>query len=47
MPAIRPGGQPRGAPPYLMGNHVIAERMYRHNPEVILNVPPRTRDLRR
>jgi hypothetical protein len=35
-------GSPRGAPPYLIGNHVIAERMYRHDLEVMLNVPPRT-----
>jgi len=25
-----------------MGNHVIAERMYQHDPEVMLNAPPGT-----
>ena len=25
-----------------MGNHVIAERMYRHDPEVMLHAPPGT-----
>jgi uncharacterized protein (DUF302 family) len=27
---------------YLMGNHIIAERMYRHDPSVMLYVPLRT-----
>ena len=27
---------------YLMGNHVIAERMYRHDPSVMLYAPLRT-----
>ena len=39
---MSPAGQPRDAPPYLIGNHVIAERMYRHDPKVMLNAPPGT-----
>ncbi|CQD20550.1 hypothetical protein BN970_04703 [Mycolicibacterium conceptionense] len=27
---------------YLMGNHTIAERMYRHDPAVMLHAPLRT-----
>jgi uncharacterized protein (DUF302 family) len=27
---------------YLMGNHTIAERMYRHDPSVMLHAPLRT-----
>jgi hypothetical protein len=27
---------------YLMGNHTIAERMFRHNPSVMLHAPLRT-----
>jgi len=28
---------------YLMGNHTIAERMFRHDPAVMLHAPLRTR----
>jgi hypothetical protein len=32
---------------YLMGNQVIAERMYRRNPAVMLHAQPGHRDVRR
>lgn len=35
------GNRQRGAE-YLMGNHTIAQRMYRHNPAIILYAPLRT-----
>lgn len=34
-------GHHRKAIQYLMGNHVIAERMYRHHPDAVLYAPPR------
>ncbi|SEO87878.1 DUF302 domain-containing protein [Actinacidiphila rubida] len=34
-------GHRRKAIQYLMGNHVIAERMYRHHPDAVLYAPPR------
>ncbi|WP_426567357.1 DUF302 domain-containing protein [Streptomyces canus] len=35
-------GNPGSCATYLMGNHTIAERMYRHNPAVMLYAPLRT-----
>ncbi|MFF4055487.1 DUF302 domain-containing protein [Streptomyces sp. NPDC001668] len=35
-------GHARRCTTYLMGNHTIAERMYRHNPGVMLYAPLRT-----
>lgn len=40
-PLMRLAGNTRRATKYLMGNHVIAERMYRHDPGVSLYVPLR------
>jgi Domain of unknown function DUF302 len=34
-------GHRRKAIQYLMGNHVIAERMYRYHPDAVLYAPPR------
>ncbi|MGP4016249.1 DUF302 domain-containing protein [Saccharopolyspora sp. 5N708] len=35
-------GNPGSCATYLMGNHTIAERMYRHDPAVMLYAPLRT-----
>ncbi|MGH3853857.1 MAG: DUF302 domain-containing protein, partial [Pseudonocardiaceae bacterium] len=35
-------GHRSGGAAYLMGNHTIAERMYRHDPAVMLHAPLRT-----
>lgn len=35
-------GHDRRCTTYLMGNHVIAERMYRHDPGILLYAPLRT-----
>ena len=40
-PLMRVAGHANRATEYLMGNHVIAEIMYRHNPAVALFVPLR------
>ncbi|WP_411088911.1 DUF302 domain-containing protein [Streptomyces sp. 061-3] len=39
---MRMAGHERRCTAYLMGNHTIAERMYRHNPGVMLYAPLRT-----
>lgn len=39
---MRLAGHPRRCTAYLMGNHTIAERMYRHDPAVTLYAPLRT-----
>lgn len=39
---MRVAGHDRRCTTYLMGNHIVAERMYRHNPGVILYAPLRT-----
>jgi hypothetical protein len=41
-PAMTGSGSNRPATEYLMGNHTIAERMYRHDPGVMLHAPLRT-----
>lgn len=40
-PIMVPSGSRFGCVEYLMGNHVIAERMYRHDPTVMLYAPLR------
>lgn len=40
-PLVKLAGHPRRCVEYLMGNHTIAERMYRHDPAVMLYVPLR------
>ncbi|AWT55328.1 MULTISPECIES: DUF302 domain-containing protein [Mycolicibacterium] len=40
--AMALSGSNRPASIYLMGNHTIAERMYRHDPSVMLHAPLRT-----
>jgi len=45
-PLMSLAGNTRRATEYLMGNHVIAETMYRHDPAVALYVPLRWCDLR-
>ncbi|MER6064542.1 hypothetical protein [Streptomyces sp. NPDC001792] len=39
---MRLAGNPGLCATYLMGNHIIAERMYRHDPGVMLYAPLRT-----
>jgi uncharacterized protein DUF302 len=39
---MRLAGDPGSCVTYLMGNHTIAERMYRHDPAVMLYAPLRT-----
>lgn len=39
---MRVAGHERRCTTYLMGNHTIAERMYRHSPGIILYAPLRT-----
>ena len=39
---MRLAGPSRPCVEYLMGNHTIAQRMYRHNPAVMLHAPLRT-----
>jgi hypothetical protein len=39
---MRLAGNPGSCAAYLMGNHTIAERMYRHDPAVMLYAPLRT-----
>ncbi len=39
---MRVAGHGQRCTTYLMGNHTIAERMYRHNPGVMLYAPLRT-----
>jgi hypothetical protein len=41
-PTMALSGATRRATEYLMGNHTIAERMYRHDPAVMLHAPLRT-----
>jgi uncharacterized protein (DUF302 family) len=41
-PVMTLAGDPALCTTYLMGNHVIAEQMYRHDPSVMLYVPLRT-----
>lgn len=41
-PAMVGSGSDWPATEYLMGNHTIAERMYRHDPGVMLHAPLRT-----
>ena len=41
-PMMRVAGHDRRCTTYLMGNHIIAERMYRHDPGVMLYAPLRT-----
>jgi hypothetical protein len=38
---MRMAGHDRRCTTYLMGNHIIAERMYRHNPGIMLYAPLR------
>jgi uncharacterized protein (DUF302 family) len=40
-PMMRLAGHDRRCTTYLMGNHVVAERMYRHDPGVLLYAPLR------
>lgn len=40
-PLMSLAGHTRGAIAYLMGNHVVAERMYRHTPDALLYAPLR------
>jgi hypothetical protein len=42
VPSMTGSGSSRPATEYLMGNHTIAERMYRHDPSVMLHAPLRT-----
>jgi len=42
MPVMRMAGHERRAITYLMGNNVIAETMFRHDPGIILYAPLRT-----
>jgi hypothetical protein len=42
MPVLRLSGHQRRAVTYMMGNNVIAETMYRHDPGTILYAPLRT-----
>jgi hypothetical protein len=39
---MRLAGDPARCSSYLMGNHTIAERMYRHDPAIMLYAPLRT-----
>ncbi len=41
-PAMAASGSPWQATQYLMGNHTIAERMFRHDPAIMLHAPLRT-----
>jgi hypothetical protein len=41
-PVMSLAGDPARCTAYLMGNHTIAEQMYRHDPSVMLYVPLRT-----
>jgi hypothetical protein len=41
-PLMRLAGNSRRCVEYLMGNHTIAERMYRHDPAIMLYAPLRT-----
>lgn len=41
-PAMAGSGTTWQSTEYLMGNHTIAERMYRHDPSVMLHAPLRT-----
>ncbi|MGV0709967.1 hypothetical protein ABQF21_13255 [Mycolicibacterium porcinum] len=40
--AMTGSGSPWRCSEYLMGNHTIAERMYRHDPGIMLHAPLRT-----
>lgn len=42
VPAMTGSGSSWPATEYLMGNHTIAQRMYRHDPGVMLHAPLRT-----
>ncbi|HZQ33447.1 MAG TPA: DUF302 domain-containing protein [Mycobacterium sp.] len=42
MPMMRLWGHQRRAITYMMGNHLIAETMFRHDPGIILYAPLRT-----
>jgi uncharacterized protein (DUF302 family) len=39
---MRVAGHERRCSTYLMGNHIVAERMYRHDPGIMLYAPLRT-----
>jgi uncharacterized protein (DUF302 family) len=41
-PLMRLAGDQQRCVSYLMGNHTIAERMYRHNPGIMMYAPLRT-----
>jgi Domain of unknown function DUF302 len=41
-PVMRAAGDPADCVSYLMGNHVIAETMFRHDPRAMLYAPLRT-----
>lgn len=41
-PVMTAAGDDAECVSYLMGNHTIAERMFRHTPEVMLSAPLRT-----
>ena len=41
-PVMHPAGDGGSCVAYLMGNHTIAERMFRHEPSVMLHAPLRT-----
>jgi hypothetical protein len=41
-PVMRAAGNPMDCVAYLMGNHTIAERMFRHDPRAMLYAPLRT-----
>jgi hypothetical protein len=41
-PMMRLAGDPFRCVEYLMGNHTIAERMFRHDPSILLYAPLRT-----
>jgi hypothetical protein len=41
-PVMSLAGNPTRCTAYLMGNHTIAEQMYRHDPAIMQYVPPRT-----
>jgi len=40
-PMMRVAGHDRRCTTYLMGNHIVAERMYRHDPAIMLYAPLR------
>jgi hypothetical protein len=42
QPVMQAAGDPANCIAYLMGNHVIAEQMFRHDPRAMLYAPLRT-----